>query len=145
MPVARRHVVPICVLVALCCGLAASEDAGARATAKRMYVDGDSIAYGTGLFLPSYLRGWAISSSVDVSRHAYQGVATIEALGNALPHVVVVNLGTNDAPRAVATFASYVRRVVRATGPDRCVIWATIVRPPYAGISYDGLNGALFA
>lgn len=108
-------------------------------------MDGDSIAFGTDLFLARYLRGWQISSSVDVSRHAYQGAAAIEALGNSLPSVVVVNLGTNDDPSGVSVFASYVRRVVRAAGPERCVIWATIVRPPYAGVSYDGLNGALLA
>ena len=115
--------------------------------AKRLYVDGDSIAYGTDLFLSGYLRGWAISTSVDMSRHAYQGVATIEALQRegTLPYVVVVNLGTNDDPRAVRQFGSYVGRIVRAAGPERCVIWATIVRPPYAGVSYDGLNRVLVA
>lgn len=114
---------------------------------KRVYVDGDSIAYGTDLFLAAYLRGWTISTSVDVSRHTYQGVATIEVLGRdgTLPYVVVVNLGTNDDPRAVRQFNSYVVRVVRAAGPERCVIWATIVRPPYAGVSYDGLNRVLVA
>ncbi len=113
--------------------------------AKSVYVDGDSIAYGTDLFLSGFMRGWAINTSVDVSRHTYQGVATIEALQHegALPYVVVVNLGTNDDPRAVRQFKSYVRRVVRTAGPDRCVIWATIVRPPYAGVSYDGLNRVL--
>jgi hypothetical protein len=115
--------------------------------AQRLYVDGDSIAYGTELFLPRYLRGWTLSSAVDVSRHAYQGAAAIETLENerALPYVVVVNLGTNDDPRAVRQFSSYIRRVVKAAGPERCVIWATIIRPPYAGVSYDGLNKALFA
>jgi hypothetical protein len=114
---------------------------------KRLYVDGDSIAYGTGLFLPRYLHGWTITSAVDVSRHAYQGAAAIEVLESqrTLPYAVVVNLGTNDDPRAVRQFGSYVRRVVRAAGPERCVIWATIIRPPYSGVSYDGLNKALFA
>ena len=121
--------------------------AGPTAATKRLYVDGDSIAYGTDLFLASYLKGWAISSSVDVSRHTYQGVASIEALGRAgtLPYALVVNLGTNDDPGAVHQFRAYVRRVVAAAGPERCVVWPTIVRPPYAGISYDGLNRVLFA
>ena len=116
--------------------LTAATAQGGRA-AKRVYVDGDSIAYGTDLFLQRYLRGWRISSSVDVSRHAYQGAAAIEALGKSLPRVIVVNLGTNDDPGGVSAFGTYVRRVVRAAGPRRCVIWATIVRPPYAGISYE--------
>jgi lysophospholipase L1-like esterase len=127
------------VLVVPCASVA---DTGA---VRSLYVDGDSIAYGTDLFLPRFLRGWTIRSAVDVSRHTYEGVASIEALERegALPYVVVVNLGTNDDPRAVTKFGSYVRRVERAAGPERCVIWATIIRPPYAGVSYDRLNGVL--
>ena len=121
--------------------------AHAGTAAKRVYVDGDSIAYGTDLFLAGYLHGWSISASVDVSRHTYQGVATIEGMrrDGTLPYVVVVNLGTNDDPSAIRQFKSYVTRVIRAAGSERCVIWATIVRPPYAGISYDGLNRVLGA
>jgi lysophospholipase L1-like esterase len=122
-----------------------SASSAREATVRSIYVDGDSIAYGTDLFLPGYLRGWTIRSAVDVSRHTYQGVASIEWLrqAGALPYVVLVNLGTNDDPRAVAQFRSYVERVVRAAGPERCVVWATIVRPPYAGVTYTGLNGVL--
>ncbi len=40
-------------------------------------------------------------------------------------------------------FARTVRDVVRIAGPRRCVIWSTIVRPPFAGVSYDGYNRAL--
>ena len=134
------------VFVSLAVATAAAPASGGSET-RHVYVDGDSIAYGTDLFLPKYLRGWVITSSVDVSRHAYQGAAAVETLARegALPYIVVVNLGTNDDPSAVRQFRSYVRRVVRASGPERCVILATIVRPAYAGISYDGLNRVLFA
>ncbi len=139
----------LAALVVIAVALAAPAGvAGARTDSvmKHVYVDGDSIAYGTDLFLQRYLHGWTIAASVDVSRHTYQGVATIESMRRAgtLPYVVVVNLGTNDDPRAVGLFRSYVLRVTRAAGSERCVIWATIVRPPYAGVSYDGLNDVLF-
>ena len=139
----------LAALVLLSIALAAaagSANARANGATRHLYVDGDSIAYGTDLFLAGYLRGWTIAASVDVSRHTYQGVATIEAMRRAgtLPFVVVVNLGTNDDPRAVRLFRSYVVRVTRAAGSERCVIWATIVRPPYAGVSYNGLNEVLF-
>jgi lysophospholipase L1-like esterase len=142
-----RRLAPLFVLVLVLAAVVGASRARSGTAAKRIYVDGDSIAYGTDLFLSGYLHGWAISTSVDVSRHTFQGAATIEALqdGGTLPYVVVVNLGTNDDPRAVRQFGSYVRRVVRAAGPERCVIWATIVRPPYAGVSYDGLNRVLAA
>ncbi len=134
----------LCLVVGAVIGLAVSSVS--PGAARTVYVDGDSIAYGTDIFLPRYLRGWAIRSAVDVSRHTYQGATAIEALEqeHALPYVVLVNLGTNDDPRAVHQFRSWVLRVVRAAGPERCVVWATIVRPPYAGVSYDGLNRVLF-
>ena len=87
---ARRAAV-LFVLLALAAAVAASASAASSAP-KRMLVDGDSIAYGTDLFLARYLRGWQISSSVDISRHAYQGAAAIESLGAALAPVVVVML-----------------------------------------------------
>ena len=141
-----RRLTAVSLLTIALAVAAGSANARANSATRHLYVDGDSIAYGTDLFLPDYLHGWAISTSVDVSRHTYQGVATIEALqrGGTLPYVVVVNLGTNDDPRAVRLFRSYVLRVTRAAGSERCVIWATIVRPPYASVSYDGLNEVLF-
>jgi lysophospholipase L1-like esterase len=138
-----RRLAALALIALAVCGAANARVGGAT---RHLYVDGDSIAYGTDLFLAKYLRGWTIAASVDVSRHTYQGVATIESMQRTgtLPYVVVVNLGTNDDPRAVRQFRSYVLRVTRAAGSERCVIWATIVRPPYAGVSYDGLNDVLF-
>ena len=147
MSVSRRHLAFLALLLIGSVVATGAARGHAAAVTKRVYVDGDSIAYGTDLFLAGYLHGWSIRASVDVSRHTYQGVATIEAMrrDGTLPYVVVVNLGTNDDPSAVRQFGSYVARVIRAAGSERCVIWATIVRPPYAGISYDGLNRVLAA
>jgi len=57
--------------------------------------------------------------------------------------VIVVSAGTNDDPGTVSRFARTVRETVAVAGRSRCVIWATIVRPPYAGVSYSGYNRAL--
>jgi lysophospholipase L1-like esterase len=43
----------------------------------------------------------------------------------------------------VSGFRSAIRAVMRAAGGGRCVVWANIVRPPYAGVSYRGYNRAL--
>lgn len=116
-----------------------------RSAARTLYVEGDSLSVGTGWYLSSHLRGWTMRAAVAVSRHASEGVASVEARAQAgqLERVVVVDLGTNDDPSAVSTFAGYVRDVVRVAGPSRCVIWSTINRPPYNGISYDGYNRVL--
>jgi GDSL-like Lipase/Acylhydrolase family len=145
MATARRQVVGVAMLV-VGLGLAVGTLVPAARTAteqRTVHVDGDSLAYGTDLYLPRYLPGWTITQAVDVSRHSSDGAAAIAALGPSLPRVVVVSLGTNDDPGAVEQFASSVRRVVRAAGPSRCVIWSTIVRPPYRGVSYAGYNRVL--
>ena len=104
---------------------------------------GDSLAVGTALYLDEYLPGWSIDASTSVSRHADEAPSALRSLGTALPRVVVVSVGTNDDPGAVARFARIVRSTVAVAGPSRCVVWATIVRPPYQGVSYDGYNQAL--
>jgi lysophospholipase L1-like esterase len=137
--------------LALVLGLACSWAAGGalagttRSPARTVYVDGDSLSVGTGWYLSSFLPGWTLRDTVAVSRHAYQGVAAVEerAREGLLERVVVVDLGTNDDPSAVSTFKGYVLAVLRAAGPSRCVIWSTINRPPYNGISYDGYNAVL--
>lgn len=116
-----------------------------RSASRTLYVDGDSLAVGTGWYLSTYLPGWTLRSTAVVSRHAAQGVSSIEerAREGLLERVVVVDLGTNDDPSAVSSFRGYVLGVLRAAGPSRCVIWSTINRPPYGGVSYSGYNAVL--
>jgi lysophospholipase L1-like esterase len=132
------------VLVLIGCAVLAQSASG-RTAARTVYLDGDSLAVGTGWYLPSYLRGWTFRTNAAVSRHASQGALAVEerAHERLLERVVVVDLGTNDDPSAVGSFRSYVQGVVKAAGPSRCVIWSTINRPPYDGISYAGYNAAL--
>jgi GDSL-like Lipase/Acylhydrolase family len=140
-----------CALVAAVLLLGAAWPAGATSTAaSRTTVRshtvlqyGDSLAVGTGLFLRGYLHGWTVSQTTSISMHADEGSRTLAALGQALPRVITVSLGTNDDPGAVAAFRRDVREVIHAAGPTRCVIWSTVVRPPYNGVSYDGYNAVL--
>src|SRR5690348_371612 len=118
-----------------------------RSAARTLYVDGDSLSVGTGWYPSSFLPGWTLRGTVAVSRHAYQGAGAVEARAKEglLERVVVLDLGTNDDPSAVSTFSGYVLGVLRAAGPSRCVIWSTINRPPYNGVSYDGYNAVLLS
>lgn len=118
-------------------------DAGEAATGRTVLHYGDSLAVGTAIFLPRFLSGWSLQQSYDVSRHADEAPADLPAFGPALPRVIVVSLGANDAPAARAWFSRQVRAVVRVAGPQRCVIWSTVLRPPYEGVSYDGFNNIL--
>jgi lysophospholipase L1-like esterase len=104
---------------------------------------GDSLTIGTGVYLSSFLPGWSITQSASISRHADEGPAAVRLLGSSLPRVLVISLGANDDPGAVAEFAADVRRISTTAGRGRCVIWSTVVRPPYNGVSYEGYNRVL--
>jgi lysophospholipase L1-like esterase len=133
---------PLVVFGALVCALVVSFPA-AGAGSRTMLHYGDSLAVGTDLYLDRYLPDWTVRSSTDVSRHAADAPSALAALGPSLPRVVVLSVGTNDDPGAVSDFRRIVRRTVSLAGPSRCVVWATIVRPPYQGVPYSGYNRVL--
>jgi GDSL-like Lipase/Acylhydrolase family len=116
---------------------------GRHGVGKRLLVVGDSLAVGTKPYLPRYLHGWRIWSSVSISKHAPQGAAELARRGHSLPPVVVASLGTNDDPRATGSFEAAVRKSLRAAGKRRCVVWPNIVRPAVAGATYAGYNRVL--
>ena len=114
----------------------------AGSSSGRLLVVGDSLAVGTEAPLARLLPGWRIATSAYTDRHTADGVAEIVSRGS-LPGVIVVSLGTNDNPSQTARFAGEVEAVMDAAGPSRCVIWANIARPPYAGVSYADYNRVL--
>jgi hypothetical protein len=124
--------------------LVAVSAAPAAAQEHSMFVDGDSLAVGTQPYFPRALPGWTIRTSASISRHAFQGPGVLRAAGS-LPRVIAVSLGTNDDPRQIGGFRSAIRNTMSIAGPNRCVVWATILRPPVAGASYTGYNQALKA
>src|SRR5262245_21874445 len=140
-PVARLATVSAVLTAAVAC---AASLAAATPTSTRSALNyGASITVGTGLFLRGFLPGWRVSEDSDVSRHVAEAPDGIRAYGASLPRVVVVSLGANDDPRAVGAFSTTVKDVLDAAGPGRCVVWSTVVRPPYAGVPYAGYNTAL--
>ena len=141
MSLLARVVPAACVLV---CALVASSPLHA-AGSRTVLSYGDSLSAGTDLFLDGLLRGWSVRSEAVVSRHAAEVPAALRSLGPALPPVIVVSAGTNDDPGRVAGFARIVRETLAVAGPTRCVVWATIARPSYRGVSYAGYNRALAA
>jgi hypothetical protein len=130
------------LLGALLCTLAAASPSLA-AGSRNVLSYGDSLSVGTDLYLGGYLRGWKVHSLAAVSTHADEVPDALRSFGRSLPRVVVLSAGTNDDPGRVEGFARVVRTALAIAGPNRCVIWSTIVRPPYAGVSYSGYNRAL--
>ena len=132
-------------LSALVLAVLLAAPATAQALSHRLFVDGDSLAVGTKPYLPQELRGWKVTQSASVSRHAADGADVLRGYGPSLPRVVHVSLGTNDDPNQVDAFRAAIREVMNVVGPHRCVVWTNIVRPAVAGASYAGYNRALAA
>jgi lysophospholipase L1-like esterase len=128
------------VLGLACAAAAASGEAG---TSRALLNYGDSLAVGTGLFIRPLLAGWSVHDDASVGRHADEADADLRGYGSSLPRVIAVSLGANDRPGRRSSFRRHVLDVLDIAGPDRCVIWSTIVRPPYRGVSYAGLNTVL--
>ena len=101
---------------------------------------GDSLNVGVERYLPGALPGWRIVANDRVGRSTPEGIAELEAGRPRLSSHVVVSLGTNDPPAAVAAFRADVARLLELVGPNRCVIWATIWRD---GAPNDAFNGVL--
>ena len=135
----RRFALLTAILACSVAGWASASAAGQRTVLNF----GDSLGVGTQLYLGDYLAGWAVRDETEVSLHAADVPGALRSLGAALPPVIVVSAGTNDDPGTISRFARTVRESVAVAGSSRCVIWATIVRPPYAGVSYSGYNRAL--
>jgi hypothetical protein len=130
-------------LSALALAIVLGAPASADAVEHRLLVNGDSLAVGTKRYIPRELDDWEVRQSTSVSRHAYQGADVMRSLGSSLPPVIHVSLGTNDDPNQVDGFRAAIGEVMEVAGPERCVVWTNIVRPPVRGKSYAGYNRAL--
>ena len=103
-------------------------------------VIGDSLAVGMADTLRAALPGWRVSIEAKISRPLATGLDILAAQADA-PAILALSLFTNDDPGATAAL----ERAVRATAgrPGGCAVWATIVRPPFNGVSYDAANRVL--
>ena len=107
---------------------------------------GDSLAEGTADHLRTELAGWWVTTDARVSRPLADGMAVLAA--TPMPRTPVdlaFSLFTNDDPRNVAALEAAVRHSVGLLRPGACAIWATIVRPKVAGVSYRAANRRLKA
>lgn len=129
------------VLALLAAGLAVAP--ASAAAERRLLVNGDSLAEGTRPYIPEELPNWRVRQSTKVSRHASEGAEVMQRFGSSLARVIHVSLGTNDDPGQTGTFRAAVGEIMDVAGGGRCVVWANIVRPPYGGVSYRGLNRVL--
>jgi lysophospholipase L1-like esterase len=116
-----------------------SPAAAATSIPQKLFVYGDSLAVGTEPYIPDALPDWRVRQDVEVDRHIRGAARALRDRGDRLAPVVHISLGTVDDPDRPRKWRRAMRRVLRATGSERCVVWANIYRP----IIRDGeeLNG----
>jgi hypothetical protein len=116
-----------------------SPAAAATGIPHKLFVYGDSLAVGTKPYIPDALPDWRVRQDVVVDRHIGGTARALRDRGERLAPVVHISLGTVDDPDRPRKWKRAMRRVLRATGSERCVVWTNIYRP----IIRDGeeLNG----
>lgn len=122
---------------ALVAALALPQAAGAD-----VLVVGDSLEVGTGPHLRSELAGETVSVDARTGRPSGQGLRVLSARLRPEHDVVVFDLGVNDDPSQPGALASDLAAARRAAG-KRCMVVATLERPPLNGVKVDGLNRAV--
>ncbi len=135
-----RHLAVLIVATAIFSG----SHAAPATAAGGVLVVGDSLEVGTSPYLRGLLGGIPLTVDAQTSRPSSTGVAILRSRLQSADQVVVFDLGTNDDPAQPEALANDLA-AVRSIAGDRCVVVATLNRPPYNGVSIDGLNGAVRA
>ena len=114
----------------------------AEARAAGVFVVGDSLEVGTSPYLGRYLPGVPIHVDAVESRPSGDAVQALRAGLRPSDSVIVFDAGVNDDPAQPQALAADLRAVDAIAG-GRCVVVATVSRPPYNGIGPEGLNRAI--
>jgi hypothetical protein len=105
-------------------------------------VVGDSLEVGTSPYLGRYLPGVPLTVDAVESRPSGDAVQALRDGLRASHSVIVFDAGVNDDPAQPGVLAGDLEAVDRLAG-GRCVVVATVSRPPYNGVGPEGLNGAI--
>lgn len=138
----RRSLVPsLVVVLAIAVGVAAfavtRDDGGAAHGTGSVTLVGDSLNVGIEPYLAKELPGWRIDAHDRVGRATPEGIDELRRLSAGLGRAVVVSLGTNDPDGSEAEFRRLVSEAIAIAGPDRCLVWATIVRDGARRTGFD--------
>jgi hypothetical protein len=114
---------------------------------QQIYAIGDSLIHWIQYILPRYFPGWGVGTWGTNGRRLAEGMDILRRTD--IPSdgsiILAMGLGTNEPPTSIGPLTAAVRESLRRVGPDGCVVWATIYRPPQDGIGYGAENDALRA
>ena len=111
------------------------------AAASVLYV-GDSLGVGTSPYLRQQLDGTALSVDSEIGRPSGVGVDVLRSEIAPEHDAVIFDLGTNDDPANPDALAADLA-AARGIAGDRCLVVATLNRPPLNGVPVDALNRAV--
>ena len=133
------------VLLAVLGLLAGAGPAGAAAAGGGTVAEvGDSLGVGTLPQIRARLPGVSIRGDVLVGRPSIDGPPILQKLLRPSDTAVVFDLGTNDDPANPGALTRDLRDAAALAG-GRCMIVATLNRPPLNGVGVGGLNAAITA
>jgi lysophospholipase L1-like esterase len=124
---------------AVAAGFFAPPAAAFQPAGDAVLVIGDSLEVGSGPYLRSALPAMSLDVDAEKGRTSSQGVRVLAERLRPEHGVIVFPLGTNDSPSDPGGLAANLAAVGELAG-DRCIVVATIVRPPVGGVSVAGLN-----
>jgi dienelactone hydrolase len=137
----RGSALTLCVALAV--ALVALLVGGTRAPAATgpVLVVGDSLVIGTTPYLRRELGGVSVRSDGRIGRPSTEAVSVLRSRFSG-QRVVVFDAGVNDDPAQPGRLANDLSAARGIVGGS-CLVVATVSRPPYRGVSVDGLNRAV--
>ena len=127
----------------LACAAASLLLAAPACAADQVLYVGDSLGVGTTPGLAREL-GTSIDGDSRIGRPSPEGLGVLQQKFSPSDDIVVFDIGTNDDPSQPGRLAADLAAARRLTG-KKCLIVATLNRPPLGGVPVDGLNNAVLA
>jgi len=141
MGIPRRIGAQVIALGLVAAGVSLPAPAAAQGPGPVLVV-GDSLEVGTEPYLRQELGGVDLTVDAKTSRPSGDGIPVLQSALRPDHEVVVFDLGTNDDPSNPGGLTANLESAAQIAG-DRCLVVATINRPPLNGVSDDGLNAAV--
>ena len=133
------------MLLAVALGVLSLDVSPADAQAPtNILVVGDSLEVGTSPHLGANLPGASITVDAVESRSSSDVLAALSENFDESYDAVVFDAGTNDDPANPGLLASNLEQAAGIIG-DRCMVIATVNRPPYNGVTVDGINSVVMS
>ena len=116
----------------------------APAPVEDVLIVGDSLEIGSSPYVREAIPGAAFTVSAEIGRPSGDALATLREELRPEHDVVVFDVGVNNDPGQPEGLAADLAAARELAG-ERCLVVATLSRPPLAGVTIDAMNDAVRA